>query len=449
MLNKPWMKQSVLSVTAMSMLLAGCAASQGTDSSSPQASSSDKPVTIKLHTWNNLKTDGFDVVIQEFEKKYPNIKVEFVSQGDNNSTEAMKKVDLAAASGESLDVIMIQNRAAYAQRIALNMFEPLDEYMSKEGIQFDNEYKVDTKLNGKYYGIPGKSVSWFVVINENHLKEAGLPVPKDWTWDEFLDYAKKMTKLDGGAKHYGTHFHTWTVPYTNLGQYNRQENSNLVTDDLKSANVMNPVMRKSLEIRKQAEKDQSATPYAEVISQKMNYRPQYFNQAASMLATGTFLIAETGGTDAVPANFKTVFAPYPKLNKEDPIASPFEGDILAVYGKSKHKQEAYTFIRWFTTEGITLQGRYIPSWKKANLDEVIDKIVSKTKTPEQVDKESLLYVLKNTTTSKSATPIPYQAEVEKVMQEEFDKMLLKDQDIDTTQKNAQERIQKLIDANKK
>lgn len=32
-------------------------------------------------------------------KKYPNIKVEFVSAEDNNSNEYYKKLDLAAASG--------------------------------------------------------------------------------------------------------------------------------------------------------------------------------------------------------------------------------------------------------------------------------------------------------------------------------------------------------------
>ncbi|MGO4495321.1 hypothetical protein AB4114_05370 [Paenibacillus sp. 2RAB27] len=65
-----------------------------------------------------------------------------------------------------------------------------------------------------------------------------------------------------------------------------------------------------------------------------------------------------------------------------------------------------------------------------------------------VDKESLLYVLKNTVAAKAATPLTYQAEFDKVMQEEFDKMMLKNQDIDTTIKTAQDKIQKLVDSKK-
>lgn len=205
-------------------------------------------------------------------------------------------------------------------------------------------------------------------------------------------------------------------------------------------------MRKSLELRLQGEAEGSATPYSEVVSQKLNYRPQYFNQDTSMLVTGSFLIPETGGTDTIPASFKTVFAPLPKLNAEDPISANVSGDVLSLYSKSKHKDEAYTFIRWFSTEGIVLQGKNIPSWKKADLNDVVDRIIAGSKNPEMIDKESLLYVLENTKATTTATAVPYHAELEKVLLEEFDKMMLSGQSIDATIQNAQTKIQKIIDS---
>ncbi|CAM4124511.1 extracellular solute-binding protein [Paenibacillus alkaliterrae] len=449
---KKWMKSSAIVLTTGAMLLAGCSSSTGNETNTgtnagTNAGSNAEPVTIKVHTWYNLENEKFDVVKQEFEKKYPNIKVEFVSAGDNNANEHVKKVDLAAASGEDMDVIMFSSPAQYVQRLALGMLEPLDEYMNKEGLKFEDEYVVNTQENGKYYGLPGKSVNFFVAINEDHLKEAGLPIPTDWTWDEYLEYAKKMTKQGGEKKRYGTYFHTWTNPYAMLGLGNQPENAYLVTDDGKSANITNPIMRKSLEIRLQAERDESATPYSEVISQKLNYRPQYFNQDASMIATGTFFIPEVGGTEKVPATFKTVFAPYPKMNKEDPITTSVSSDFVTMYSKSMHKEEAYTFIRWFTTEGLVAQGRNIPSWKKANMEEVLDKIIAAAANPEMIDKESALNFLKNSVMFPTINPPGYSAEVEKIMQEEFDKMMLQGQDIDITMNTAQEKIQKLVDAN--
>lgn len=443
---KNWLKSSFLVLTASALLMAGCSSTEGSKAGE-KTGNNGKKVEIKVQTWYNLKNENFDIIKQEFEKQYPNIEVTFVSAGDNNATEHVKKVDLAAASGEAMDVIMFSQPSFYVQRVALGMLEPLDDYLAKDNVKFDEEYSVNTTEKGKIYGLPGKSVNLFVAINENHLKEAGLEVPTDWTWDEYLDYAKKMTNQTGEKKHYGTYFHSWTNPYAMIGLANQEKNAYLVTDDGKSANIANPIMRKSMEVRLQAEKDKSATPYSEVISQKLNYRPQYFNQDASMILTGTFFIPETGGTDKVPATFKTVFAPYPKVNKDDETTTSVSADLVTMYSKSKHKDEAYTFIRWFTTEGLVVQGRNIPSWKKANMEEVLDKIIAATSNPEMVDKESALSFLKNSKMIPVVNPPAYSAEVEKTLQEEFDKMMLQGQDVDTTLNTAQEKIQKLVDSN--
>lgn len=449
MLKRKWTRLIAASAI-LTLIVSGCASGSGGNqaqgSGSNDGSSSDGSVTIKLHTWYPKKTDNWDVAIAEFEKKYPNIKVEFVSAEDNNSNEYYKKLDLAAASGEDLDVMMFSNMNFLSQRMELGMLEPIDGYMEKEGVVLADEYTVDTRIAGKTYGLPGKSSLPLVFINENHLKEAGLELPKDWTWDEFMQYAKAMTKTEGSKTRYGTYFHSWATMAFFVQNMNQAVGANLTTDDGTKANADTPYVRKSLELRLQGEKEGSVTPYAEVVSQKLNYRPQYFNQETSMLSMATFLVPEAGGTEQVPASFKTVFAPLPKVNKEDPISGNVSGDVLGIYSKSKHKEEAYTFIRWYTTEGIALQGKYFPSWKKADMNEVVDKLIAGTQTPEMIDKDSLLYVLENTKQTTPAVAVPFHAELEKVFVEEFDAMMLSAQDLDTTVKNAQERIQKIIDS---
>ena len=230
---------------------------------------------------------------------------------------------------------------------------------------------------------------------------------------------------------------------------NQAVGANLTTEDGTKANVDTPNVRKSLELRLQGEKEGIVTPYAEVVSQKLNFRPQYFNQETSMITMGSFLVPEAGGTEQVPATFKTVFAPLPKVNKEDSISGNVSGDVLGIYSKSKHKEEAYTFIRWYTTEGITLQGKYFPSWKKANMNEVIDRIIAGTKTPEMIDKDSLLYVLENTKQSTAAVAVPFHAELEKVFVEEFDAMMLSAQDLDTTVKTPRNAFRKSLIPNRR
>lgn len=438
-----------ITVPLLALLVSGCG-DAGNAGKEPAASDAGKdsntPVTIKLSNWYAKKMDNWDVVIAEFEKQHPNIKVEFASAEDNNSNEYYKKLDLAVAGGDDLDILMFSNMTFLSQRAGLGMIQPLDDYLAKDGITIKDEYTADTSIDGKVYGLPGKSSQGLVIINEDHLKEAGLELPKDWTWDQYMDYAKSMTKKNGDKTRYGTYFHSW-IQYGYVAQtFGQAVNANLTTDDGKTANIDNPFMRKSLELRLRGEQEGSATPYSEVVSQKLNYRPQYFNQDTSMLVTGSFLIPETGGTDTIPATFKTVFAPLPKMKMEDPMSSNVSGDVLSIYSKSKHKDEAYTFIRWFSTEGIVLQGKNIPSWKKADLNDVVDRIIAGSKTPEMIDKASLLYVLEKTIPTTAATAVPYHAELEKVLLEEFDKMMLAGQSIDDTIQNAQTKIQKIIDS---
>ncbi|MEX1028511.1 MAG: extracellular solute-binding protein [Paenibacillaceae bacterium] len=406
-----------------------------------------EPVTIKFHHWYDDAIEKFDVVIAEFNKAYPNIKVESVSVSTNDANGAMKQIDLAAASGEDLDVIIVNSPSNYAQRVAIGLLEPLDDLMQKDGFKYDDEFSLNTAVDGKIYAFPGKLNEFFVLLNKNHLDEAKLPVPTDWTWDDYMDYAQKLTKGEGANKRYGTYFHTW-LDYIKLPVFNQMENSNLVKDDGVTSNMDNPLFRKALEIRERGIKDGSATPYADTITQKLHYRQQFYDEKVSMEMIGSWMIGEGGGSGPIEPKFQTVYAPYPKANIGDPSTTPVGADFISVAASSKHKEAAYTFAKWFATEGLLVQSKYLTSWKNADVSKLIDGLVSTTPKPELIDKPSLLHTLTSMTPQKLNIPVAYQAEVEKAYQTEAEKFLLGDQDMDTTLNNAQKAVQALIDANK-
>lgn len=220
-----------------------------------------------------------------------------------------------------------------------------------------------------------------------------------------------------------------------------------------SSNLENPLFKKTLEIRYQMEKvDKSAVPYTDIMSQKLHYRNQFFNQDASTVLIGSWMNTELGGTDQFPLEFNVAVAPYPK-NTSDAEGgyTPVTTDFMAVANNSEHKEEAYKFIRWYTTEGQILQGKNIPSWNNVSNDqfgEIIDNILADTLNPEKVDKESLTNVLSNAKSSKLVSPVSYQAEIYKVVNEEYEKLIFDEQDIDETIKVTNERVQELIDSNK-
>ncbi|MFF2446400.1 ABC transporter substrate-binding protein [Neobacillus sp. NPDC058068] len=450
MRNKLW--TLLLFTIILTVIMAGCSEKSNNEKASSNEKKDEK-VTLKFLTHGNETSYNWTNTIPAFEEKYPNIKIDVVVLSEKGDTqEAIQKLDLAAASGEQMDILMFSDPAMYAQRVGMGMAAPIDEFIKKDGYKVTEEYKVDTQIDGKYYALPGKFNPWYVLLNKDHIQAAGLEVPKDWTWDEFMEYAKKMTK-DG---HYGTYFHGpqnggW-MEFMKLALASEPDNTEFIKADGKS-NLDNPLFKKTLEMRLKMEKDdKSAVPYTDILSQKLHYRNQFFNQDSSSILIGSWMNTELGGTDQFPLNFNVAVAPYPKNEKSDKGGyTPVTTDYMSVAANSKYKKEAYTFIRWYTTEGQIVQGKSIPSWSKVSendLSGIVDKILSGTNNPEKVDKESLLNVLKNAKSSKIISPVSYQSEIYKVINEEYEKLIFGKQDVDKTIKVSQERVQEIIDNNK-
>lgn len=185
-------------------------------------------------------------------------------------------------------------------------------------------------------------------------------------WDDFADYAKKLTKGEGAEKRYGTYFHGpqaggW-MEFLKLKLENQAQNSEFLKAD-GTSNLDDPNFKATLELRLRMEKeDKSSVPYSDMISQKLAYRTQFFNQSASMILIGSWMNTEIGGTEKVPLNFNVAVAPFPKNTAGDENGlTPVTTDYVAVAAKSKNKEAAYKFVRWYTTEGQLVQGKNIPA----------------------------------------------------------------------------------------
>ncbi|MDQ0300518.1 multiple sugar transport system substrate-binding protein [Salibacterium salarium] len=446
------MKKSLLTLSGTFLLATLAACSGGGDQEASDSSdggdggSSGEEVTIRLHHWYNEEQDNWDDVIASFEEDHPNINVESVTPENNDANETMQQIDLAAASGDQLDVIMVNDASNYAQRVSQGMFEPLNSYIDEAGFNFDEEYRVNTAVDGERYALPGKYNMHFVMMNQDKLDENNLELPTEWTWSDFMDYADQLSEGEGANKMYGTYFHTW-VDYVKLAAFNQPENSNLVKDDGTTSNIDSEKIRQSLEIRQRGHKDGSAVPYDNTISQELSYRDQFFNESAASILTGSWMISEAGGIDGSPSPFNVSFAPYPKAEEGDPVTTPAGADFLSVYSGSKNKDAAFEFIRWYTTEGIQEQGKYLPAYQDADLQEVVDNLVQAGAAPDKVDTESLINVLETSEAAPLNIPPTYIGEVEDAYMSETDAFLLGEQDLETTIQNADEAAQEIIDNN--
>lgn len=435
------MKKSMLLLSGVllaSTALAGC----GGKTEEPAATGGDQQsqsVTIKVQSWYTEDQGNWKATIEAFNKAHPNINVVYESMSEKgDSQEGMKKMDLLAASGDQMDVIMYASAADYAQRVGAGMLEPLDEYLQKDGLNPAEEFKLDTSVNGKYYALPGKMIEWLVMLNKDMLDAANLPVPEEWTWDDYADYARKLTSGEGAAKVYGSYFHTWK-DYAQVALGNDPELPLIVAED-GTPNLDNPRLRFSLDLRNRMENvDKSSVPYYDVVSQKMGYRDVFYAGKNAMLLTGNWMVGEL----ALNGKFNTAFAPYPKFDANDPNGyTSVNADFVGVAAASKHKQEAYEFVKWYATEGIIEQGMFFSGWTKADLNKNVEAILQsgEPELAQLIDKESLLHTLEVNKATKLVVPPTFSLEQEKEFLSQVELYLTGKQDLDKTIETATKKM---------
>ncbi|WP_058306528.1 ABC transporter substrate-binding protein [Gracilibacillus massiliensis] len=452
-MKKRWSLLSVLMLVGF-LLLAAC--SGGSDGDEENASgddaanddnggesSSEEEINLKFVHWINEENGKWESVIEKYEAENPGVTIESMPLVENmNSQDYFQQLDLMASAGEDLDIVMFSNPNDLAKRIDAGLVEPLNSFLDEEGIDINEEYLNGyPAFDGEYYGLPMKQVTWLVMMNKNHLEEAGLEIPTEWTWDEYREYAQQLTTDD----HYGSYFHTWHEAFSAIKLFGKPEGDNNLLKEDGTSNMDDPLIKESLELRYNLENvDETSVPLSENLSQQMDYRQQFFTQSISMIPIGSYMLSEWG---QFTPDFEIAWAPFPQNESGDNMYTQVGGDLISVAKSSEHKQASYDFIRWLSTEGIMDQGVWVPSWKNADLNTAVENVASNTPNPEAIDIESFVHSISTIEAQKTYAPAPYITEVHTEYAAEVEKYLLGDQDLDTTMDNLKERVQNVVDSN--
>lgn len=405
-------------------------------------------VTIKYYNWDNeTMANTTKALIEQFEQANPNIKVESVSLVPGNSVDTLKKLDVVMSSGEAIDVMLFPNIDETLARASQGVLAPLDDFYAKDNVKPEDEYYVNPKAGGKYYASMYQRSLWFVMLNENALKEAGLSVPKlGWTWDDFRDYAKKMTKGEGNDKRFGTYFHGWG-DYANPILFNEKKNPFLKEDG--TTQYDDPSVLSFFNLRRaMEEQDKSARPYADVVGAKLAYRTEFFNEKAAMMVTGSWMVADTANTEQYPHTFKTAFAPVPLSSKDAELGmTSFGGQYMSIAQNSQHKEEAYKFIRFVTTNTSDAK-KELSGWKKADDKKIIEATIGDKKDLFNLESlEAALFDPKLHSPGASEIAVSYGPQLKKILEDGFSKFILDKISAEDAQKYMVDESNKVIQEN--
>jgi len=449
------MKKIAAMLTACSMLLlAACGGGNGNEkggeaSQSPATGGAKAPVTLKFYT--NAKGEPGEPmmkVVEAFNAQSSDIKVEHVALVQNNdSREMLQKLDILAATDETVDVVLMNNEGYVLERAGNGMLHPLDEFYQANGINPAEEFYRNPAYDGKHYATMTDASFWYVAINESHLKDAGLELPpSDWTWDDFREYAKKLKESKEGR--FGAYFHTFgeyanLIAYTDFKNPQLKEDGTLLFDDPTFEYWFN--LRRAMEVE-----DRSVRPLADVLAAKQHWATDFMNGTTSMLPIAMYSLDEAFlNEESYPRDFKITFAPLPRSSKDvEPGLTSIGGSFLTIHKNSKHKEAAFEFIKFATMEGAALSGR-IPGWTKADGKAIMSQMIGDKKN--LVDLDALSAALFNDnvrTAGSSAISVPYQQQLKKVAEGGMNKFLLDNTTFEVALQYMLDEGQKIIKENK-
>lgn len=152
--------------------------------------------------------EGFEQLVETFEGTHPGVKINLVNIP--NDDEFDQKIAALYAAKTPPDVININYRR-FGQFAIKDVLVPVDEYLKASTVVKASDFYPQSleafKFQGKQFCIPQNLSSLEVYYNKSLFEKANVPLPKPgWTWDDFLNAAKALTKDtngDGKIDQYG------------------------------------------------------------------------------------------------------------------------------------------------------------------------------------------------------------------------------------------------------
>lgn len=184
----------------------GAATGAGTAATSAAAPQGGR-ATISMLGWGSpLEKQNVDNALKLFQQRNPGITVQWLHTPQDYPT----KLKTMLAGGTPPDVFWANNVLDYVARdVVMDVTDRIkqDPVLSKPDYFLQPQETERSTLNGKWYGIGSTWVVPHLYYNVAMLEKAGVEPPsydpnKAWTWDQFLENARKLT-LDAAGKRPG------------------------------------------------------------------------------------------------------------------------------------------------------------------------------------------------------------------------------------------------------
>jgi multiple sugar transport system substrate-binding protein len=339
---------------------AATAAPAATEAPAPTAApaASTKAVTLRYRTWHTREgAPGDDAwynwLTENFKTVNPNAKIEYEFVGWGN--DYIQKVLADAAAGTPPDLLhssIVWARDFYDRGVIseLDSYIAVTPELAADKFIGDatNEYR---SKDGKYYGVPWEGPdSAIYAINQDLAEKAGVdPTGKAIkTWDDLLQAAKKMTKMNGSEMEIAGLLgqdHRYIEYFNGLLTSN---GGSIATDNFTKPNFNNEKGQQVMEWSLQLLKEVSFP-----ISPDRQDSQLFMSGKAAMMQAGTWSTAEFANA---PEGFRYEFFIFPQGPQGDgKHASTTWSNMFLIPKKVADPDAAFALMKFCTTPPGVLQ----------------------------------------------------------------------------------------------
>lgn len=170
---------------------------QQTETEKPEAENGEQ-VTISYALWDANQARLIETLIDEFEEKNPNIKIDMQVTA---WTEYWTALEAAGTGGSLPDTFWMHSNNIYYYGSNDQLLD-LTDYINKSSLvdlaNYPEGLNQIYNIDGKQYAVPKDYDTIALWYNKALFDEAGIAYPDEtWTWDTMKEAAKKLTKADG------------------------------------------------------------------------------------------------------------------------------------------------------------------------------------------------------------------------------------------------------------
>lgn len=331
-------KKSLSIMAACSLLLAGC--SGGGDTGGSDELSKDTEATLSFTYWNENQSPAINAHIAEFNKEYPNIKIETTI---TPFTQYWTKLR-TQAEGNNLPDLFWMNGPNIELYASNDQLEPLDDIIEAGDVDLNNypQALVDLyTVNDKHYGIPKDYDTIAIFYNKDLFDKAGVEYPTDdWTWDEFHEKALAISEalkdegIYGAAAAFGNGHGSWYNTVLQAGGF--------IIEDGKTG-YDSPEAVEGIQFWADLIADGSSPSLEQIADTAPNV--MFENGKVAMTWQGTWIVTEFA--EKIPDLESVDIAPLP-VNKRP--ASVIHGLATVVSANSPNKEAAKAFIKYLSSK---------------------------------------------------------------------------------------------------